>query len=213
MLQLIPGGFLKEVIDDTTPVLGGDLDGGGFDISNVVTGAFTDLETTSMDVAGTSDLNSSGGNFDTRIRGDGDAALIYADASADKVGIGTNAPWQKLHVMGLFVQERDGRRWHFGPGSTTDTFALSRSSIEELMFIDRRTTPTSFTINNCRLGLDCSDPKAVLDVNANIIRVRTAKTIAASGQAGEQGHICWDADYIYVCVAGSTWKRAAISTW
>ncbi len=35
MLQLFPGGFLKEVVEDTSPVMGGDLDGGGFDISNV----------------------------------------------------------------------------------------------------------------------------------------------------------------------------------
>lgn len=30
MLQLIPGGFLKAVEDDTSPALGGDLDGGEF---------------------------------------------------------------------------------------------------------------------------------------------------------------------------------------
>lgn len=30
MLQLIPGGFLKAIAEDSTPVLGGDLDGGGF---------------------------------------------------------------------------------------------------------------------------------------------------------------------------------------
>lgn len=43
MLQLVPGGGLKEVVEDTSPVLGGHLDGGGFNISNVGTGTFAKL--------------------------------------------------------------------------------------------------------------------------------------------------------------------------
>jgi hypothetical protein len=36
---------------------------------------------------------------------------------------------------------------------------------------------------------------------------------ATSGAAGTAGDIRYDADYIYVCTAASTWKRAAIATW
>jgi len=32
----------------------------------------------------------------------------------------------------------------------------------------------------------------------------------ASGDTGTAGQICWDADYIYVCVATNTWKRASL---
>lgn len=35
-------------------------------------------------------------------------------------------------------------------------------------------------------------------------------TASASGVAGT---IIWDANYVYVCVATGTWKRASISTW
>jgi len=49
MLQLIPGGGLKAVEDDTSPKLGGNLDGGGFNISNVGTGTFGDLVIKSPD--------------------------------------------------------------------------------------------------------------------------------------------------------------------
>jgi hypothetical protein len=52
-----------------------------------------------------------------------------------------------------------------------------------------------------------------LDVNSNLFRLRTAKTPASAGDAGSQGDICWDANYIYVCVATNTWKRAALSSW
>jgi hypothetical protein len=33
----------------------------------------------------------------------------------------------------------------------------------------------------------------------------------ASGDTGTAGQITWDADYIYVCVATNTWKRAALA--
>jgi len=62
-------------------------------------------------------------------------------------------------------------------------------------------------------GFNTSTPTAVLDVNSDIIRVRTAKTPVSATAAGNQGDIAWDASYIYVCVATNTWKRSAISTW
>ena len=52
-----------------------------------------------------------------------------------------------------------------------------------------------------------------LDVNSNVIRLRTAKTPSSASDTGNAGDICWDADYIYVCIATDTWKRVAISTW
>lgn len=61
-------------------------------------------------------------------------------------------------------------------------------------------------INLCQQG-------GKLDVFQDLIRLRTSKTPASAGDTGAQGDICWDADYIYVCIATDTWKRAAISTW
>jgi hypothetical protein len=36
---------------------------------------------------------------------------------------------------------------------------------------------------------------------------------ATTGATGTAGDIRYDADYIYVCTAANTWKRAAIATW
>lgn len=44
-------------------------------------------------------FNESGANVDFRIEGDADANTFFVDASADAVGIGTNAPAAKLQVM------------------------------------------------------------------------------------------------------------------
>jgi hypothetical protein len=38
-------------------------------------------------------------------------------------------------------------------------------------------------------------------------------TIASATDPGVQGQICWDNDYIYVCIATDTWKRTPITTW
>jgi hypothetical protein len=46
--------------------------------------------------------------------------------------------------------------------------------------------------------------------NYDQIRVTTAKTIINSDDPGTTGDICWDADYIFVCVAPSSWKRAEL---
>lgn len=31
--------------------------------------------------------------------------------------------------------------------------------------------------------------------------------------AGTAGEVCCDANYVYVCVAANTWRRAALSSW
>jgi hypothetical protein len=36
---------------------------------------------------------------------------------------------------------------------------------------------------------------------------------ATASDAGREGEIRYDANYVYVCIAANTWKRAALSTW
>lgn len=43
-------------------------------------------------------INETGADSDTRIEGQTDANLFFADASTDRVGIGTNTPSDKLHT-------------------------------------------------------------------------------------------------------------------
>jgi hypothetical protein len=52
-----------------------------------------------------------------------------------------------------------------------------------------------------------------LDIGGNCLRVRTQRTPALSTAAGNQGEWCNDSNYVYVCTATNTWKRAALSTW
>jgi hypothetical protein len=63
------------------------------------------------------------------------------------------------------------------------------------------------------VGIGTNAPTTKLDVNSDAIRVRTTKTPASATAAGDAGTVCWDANFIYVCVAANTWKRVAIATW
>lgn len=51
-------------------------------------------------VVGGAVFNESGEDVDYRFEGDTDANLLFLHASTDRVGIGTNTPGQKLHVVG-----------------------------------------------------------------------------------------------------------------
>jgi len=52
------------------------------------------------------------------------------------------------------------------------------------------------------------------DLIGQLVRnMRTKKTPASATAAGSAGDVCWDADFVYVCVSTNVWKRAAITTW
>lgn len=67
---------------------------------NILTLADAGVVTHTFADGGAVVLNEPGNDADTRVEGDSDQNLIFVDASADKVGIGTSSPGQKLHVNG-----------------------------------------------------------------------------------------------------------------
>jgi hypothetical protein len=54
------------------------------------------------------------------------------------------------------------------------------------------------------------DSNGSLTIPGLLIAPQTTK---ASGDAGSAGQVCWDADYIYVCTATNTWKRATLNSY
>lgn len=64
-----------------------------------------------------------------------------------------------------------------------------------------------------KIGIGTNGPTAKLDLNSDVFRIRTAKTPLTSTAIGNQGDICWDNGFIYICVAANTWRKAALSTW
>jgi hypothetical protein len=72
---------------------------------------------------------------------------------------------------------------------------------------------TGLIFTNNSLGINTISPSAVLDVDSNTIRLRSARTPASSSSSGNIGDICWDADNLYICVNNNTWKKSPLSSW
>lgn len=126
--------------------------------------------------------------------------------SDDGGSLGTaSLRWSALHALLASVATARGGAEASGNLTLQSTSHATRGSI---LF-----GSSAYDEANNRLGLGTTSPTAALDINSDALRLRTAKTPASASATGNPGDICWDADYIYVCVATNTWKRTAITTW
>ena len=66
---------------------------------------------------------------------------------------------------------------------------------------------------NDRVGILTNSPTVALDIFSDAVRLRTAKTPSSATDTGATGTICWDANYIYVCISTNVWRRIAHATW
>ncbi len=89
-------------------------------------------------------------------------------------------------------------------GGNNIDFVVEDSNGNSLLMTDASTS---------KVGIGTSTPAQVLDINGDTIRLRNQRTIPASNTFGEAGEICYDANYIYICIATDTWKRIALSSW
>jgi hypothetical protein len=105
--------FSMDVLDGSG--LGGTGDDGRFELSNGLMIFQTTSNAAGNDIAfytgGSNErlrldhttevvFNEPGNNYDFRIEGDNEPNLLFADASTDRIGIGTNGPSQLLDVVG-----------------------------------------------------------------------------------------------------------------
>lgn len=70
--------------------------------------------------------------------------------------------------------------------------------------------------NSIALGGSAVNTKAnqfMIGSSIDTIVLPVAKTPSSASDTGTTGTICWDSNYVYVCVATDTWKRSAIATW
>jgi hypothetical protein len=158
--------------------------------------------------------------------------------SSGRVGIGTSSPGSKLEIRNdvaatTSLDTTAIKLYNNLDGGSGIEFANAVAGKSKISFgvegVGAGTNETYLGFSTCleasalaegmrltsagRVGIGTTSPTTLLDVNADTVRVRTARTPASATATGATGEICWDANYIYVCTATNTWKRSAISTW
>lgn len=68
-------------------------------------------------------------------------------------------------------------------------------------------------INSLVIALSQYWRELATTVNKHESGIIAVSAPAAANSAGTPGQIAYDANYVYICVANDTWKRASIATW
>jgi hypothetical protein len=74
----------------------------------------------------------------------------------------------------------------------------------------------SITCTNGTNYIDCTkggNNSNYIVIDGDTVRISYSRTISAPSDPGNSGEICYDNNYIYICVSEDTWKRSPLTTW
>jgi hypothetical protein len=102
---------------------------------------------------------------------------------------------------------------YFGDSSDNDRAGVIYSNYSDRLDFRASGATKMSIISAGYVGINTTAPTSPLDINDNRLRIRDSKTPASATDTGNKGEICYDSNYMYVCVATNTWKRAALASW
>jgi len=147
-----------------------------------------------------------------------DTALLTYDTALEQM---LNALAHLLDLSGVTARAISGGNVIVGAGTATNPSLTPFADPDTGLFFPAPNESALATGGvervrldaNGRMGIGTTTPTSLLDVADDRLRIRTAKTPASAGAAGNAGEVCWDASYVYICTATNTWRRSAIAAW
>jgi hypothetical protein len=147
-----------------------------------------------------------------------DTALLTYDTALEQM---LNALAHLLDLSGVTARAISGGNVIVGAGTATNPSLTPFADPDTGLFFPAPNESALATGGvervrldaNGRMGIGTTTPTSLLDVADDRLRIRTAKTPASAGAAGNAGEVCWDGSYVYICTATNTWRRAAIAAW
>ena len=152
-----------------------------------------------------------------------DPTILFREGGTDKAAIGVNSADNilfenktmnkhivfKVNDQGAVKEgfRLDGAVPEVVVNQTSDSlvdFRVESDNNTHMLFVDG---------GNDKVGINTDQPTEALDINANSIRLRNSLTPSSAGALGATGQICWDANYLYICIATDTWTRIPHDTW
>ncbi len=165
-------------------------------------------------------LHTNGTTQQVIIDSDGDVGIGKENPSF-KLDIETtgNAPFRMVWGTGTFSQNAHSATWTTTGTNASDMLTMTDGDNNAARAVlnlkgNAGSQEVLYAASNGNVGIRTgASPTAALDINSDLLRLRTARTPASATAAGNAGDFCWDASYLYICTATNTWRRVAHATW
>ena len=226
------------LVTDTSPQLGGNLDVNGQSIvsdgsnenipitphgtGSVVISKLSVTGDTSLD-GGSFVFNDAGADKDFRIEGDSEANLFFADASTDRIGIGTAAPGGKLSIYDSTAADYTALRIYQG-GDTDYYWDFTADVDAGDLVIGGNHSSFDLILNPTQgnVGIGTTAPTYPLDVQGTVASMFHTKTVHGSvtglnevktfaSSSPADGDLPWQIDVTSKDSAGSLVNYAQIA--
>ena len=133
--------------------------------------------------------------------------LVGLSSDTKPTNLPDGATFYETDTLNQYI--RSAGNWTKLANTTFDDISLDTSGLA----ISNSTANIAFFDTDGTIGINTTTSTAKLDINSDVFRLRVSKTPSSATDVGNQGDICWDSNYIYVCVSSNTWVRATLSTW